>query len=74
MATPKRQNVSLSVSEKIKILDRIKSRKQRHRILAEIGMAKQTLENLIANEAKLRESASELDTSRKRPDRERMTT
>ena len=66
MATPKKQYVSLSVNEKLKLLDRIKSGEQRQKIVAETGISKRTLERIVANEAKIRESATDIHTSRKR--------
>ena len=70
MEAPKKQNVNLSVVEKIKILDRMKSGEQRQKILAETGMSRKTLERMVTNEEKIRESATEIDTSRKRPNRQ----
>ena len=70
MATPKKQYDSLSVNEKLKLLDRINSGAQRQKIVAETGISSGTRERIVANEAKIRESATEIYTSRKRPDRE----
>ena len=53
-------------------MGKIKSGEQRQKIVAETGISKRTLERIVANEAKIIESATEIDTSRKRPDRQRI--
>ena len=58
--------------KKFKFLDRIRSGEQRQKIVAETGISKRTLERVVANEAKIRESTTDIHTSRKRLNRERM--
>ena len=50
-------------------MNRIKPRDQQQNIVAESEIFIRTLERMIASEAKIRKSASEVDTSRKRPNR-----
>ena len=50
-------------------MNRIKPRDQQQEIVAESEIFIRTLERMIASEARIRESASEVDTSRKRPNR-----
>ena len=67
MATPKQTRVNLSVADKVKMLDRIKSGEPRQKLVGEFGIAKRTLERIVTNEAEIRQTAATVpDTSRKR--------
>ena len=66
MATPKKR-ITLSVADKLKMLDRIKAGEPRQNLVAEMGISMTTLETIVANEAKIRDTAATItDKSRKR--------
>ena len=65
MATPKKR-ITLSVADKLKMLDRIKAEEPRQKLVAEMGISI-TLERIVANEAEIRDTAATIpDKSRKR--------
>ena len=67
MTTPKKTRVTLSVADKLKMLDRIKAGESRQKLVAEMGIAMRTLERIVANEKEIRQTAASIsDTSRKR--------
>ena len=67
MATPKKTRITLSVADKLKMLDRIKSGEPRQKLVGELGISMRTLERIVANEAEIRETAATVpDMSRKR--------
>ena len=67
MATPKKTRITLSVADKLKMLDRIKSGEQRQKIVGELGISMRTFERIVANEAEIRQRAATVpDRSRKR--------
>ena len=67
MTTPKKTRVTLSVADKLKMLDRIKAGESRQKLVAEMGIAMRTLERIVANEEEIRQTAASIsDTSRKR--------
>ena len=54
-------------------LKRMKYGEQRQKIVAETGISQRTLERIFANEIKIRESPTDIDTSKKgQTDMERM--
>ena len=66
MATPKKR-ITLSVADKLKMLDRIKAGEPRQKLVAEMGISMRTLEKIVANEAEIRDTAATIpDKSRKR--------
>ena len=67
MTTPKKTRVTLSVADKLKMLDRIKAGESRQKLVAEMGIAMRTLERIIANEEEIHQTTASIsDTSRKR--------
>ena len=65
MATPKKR-ITLSVADKLKMLDRIKAREPRQKLVAEMGISMRTLKRIVANEAEIRDTAATIpDKSRK---------
>ena len=67
MATPRKTRISLSIADKLKMLDRIKSGEPRQKLVGELGISMRTLERVVANEAEIRETAATIpDRSRKR--------
>ena len=56
--TPKKTRVTLSVADKLKMLDRIKAGESRQKLVAEMGIAMRTLERIVANEEEIRQTAA----------------
>ena len=57
MATPKKTRITLSVADKFKMLDRIKSGDPRQKLVGELGISMRTLERIVTNEAEIRDTA-----------------
>ena len=67
MAAPKKPRITLSVADKLKMLDRVKSGEPRQKLVGEYEISMRTLERIVANEAEIRETAATIpDMSRKR--------
>ena len=63
----KKKRITLSVADKLKMLDRIKAGEPRQKLVAEMGISMRTLERIVANEAEIRDTAATIpDKSRKR--------
>ena len=66
MANPKKR-ITLSVADKLKMLDKIKAGEPRQKLVAEMGISMRTLDRIVANEAEIRDTAATIpDKSRKR--------
>lgn len=69
MSTPKKTRVSLSIAQKLQILDQLKEGKARQKILNDTGIGMRSLERIIKQENELRkagEGAASLTRKRKR--------
>ena len=64
MAETKRK--TLNISEKVKVLDRLKDGDARETIMRDTGIAQRTLQRIIANEDEIRKSAATFSPSTKR--------
>ena len=64
MAETKRK--TLNISEKVKVLDRLKDGDARETIMRDTGIAQRTLQRIIANEDEIRKSAATFSLSTKR--------
>ena len=64
MAETKRK--TLNISEKVKVLDRLKDGDARETIMRDTGIEQRTLQRIIANEDEIRKSAATFSPSTKR--------
>ena len=60
------ERVTLSISEKVAILDRLQNGEKKETILTEKGIVRRTLQRIIKAEAEIRKDAATMSPSRKR--------
>ena len=60
------ERVTLSISEKVAILDRLQNGEKKEKILTEKGIVRRTLQRIIKAEAEIRKDAATMSPSRKR--------
>ena len=62
----KKQRTTLSISDKIKIIDRVKEGEKKETIMKETGIALRTLQRILKSEDEIRKDSIALPLTRKR--------